>query len=244
MRSNGLTASSYSPIADLNPTVAEGLLDELKGRQIAAYCQPIETSTVSGFERPEFLVEVLVRLYVDAAATGPVLEMLRALDPDLVQANDDLRWAQIVAGYDAPTTTQVVPWPVYEDLDPSSSDASDSSASGSSYQAVAEPAVPDDSWGTTTRRRSARFEDTDEDGRFVPPPPPPLPRLGVADQLGWLGLIGGPTVLVAAAVFSLSPPAWVTLIAALGFICGFVSLVVRMDNGDGRLDDPDNGAQV
>ena len=35
-----------------------------------------------------------------------------------------------------------------------------------------------------------------------------------------------------------------TLIAALGFIAGFVSLVVRMDNGEDRLDDPDNGAQV
>ena len=74
--------------------------------------------------------------------------------------------------------------------------------------------------------------------------PPPLPRLDAADQLGWLALIGGPAVLVAAAVFSLTLPGWVTLLAALGFIGGFVSLVVRMDNQPDRFDDPENGAQV
>ena len=78
----------------------------------------------------------------------------------------------------------------------------------------------------------------------MPPPPPPLPKLSRADQLGWLGLIGGPAVLVAAAVLQLALPDWVTLVAALAFIGGFVSLVVRMDNGEDRLDDPDNGAQV
>ena len=51
-------------------------------------------------------------------------------------------------------------------------------------------------------------------------------------------------MLVAAAVFSLALPSWVTLFAALGFIAGFVSLVIRMDNGEDRYDDPDNGAQV
>ena len=83
-----------------------------------------------------------------------------------------------------------------------------------------------------------------EQERFVPPEPPPLPRLSKADQLSWLGLVGGPVVLVSSALFSLPVPGWVTLFAALGFIAGFVSLVIRMDNGQDRLDDPDNGAQV
>ncbi len=226
MRSNGLQASSYSPVADLNPTVAEAVLGELKERQIAAYCQPIDTPSMSAFDRPEFRVEVLVRMYVDATATDRVLDLLSSKDPFLAQGNDDLTWAQIVAGYDTPTASTVAPWPVYEDVD---------------AVATEDPEAP-----TTLlpHEPSTRFERPADEDRFVPPQPPPLPHLSAADQLSWLALIGGPAILVAAAVFSLVLPSWVTLIAALGFIGGFVSLVVRMDRGSDRYDDPDNGAQV
>jgi hypothetical protein len=239
MRSNGLQAAAYSPVADLNPSVAEALLDELKERHIAAYCQPIDTPSMSAFDRPEFHVEILVRMYVDASATDQVLELLSTKDPHFVQGNDDLTWAQIVAGYDTPTTTAVAPWPVYEDVDA----ATDESEAPNALLPQPEPLgsdAPDPSIG----RRRTRFEEPAEEDRFVPPQPPPLPRLGAADQLGWLGLIGGPAVLVAGAVFSLALPSWVTLFAALAFIGGFVSLVIRMDNGEDRYDDPDNGAQV
>lgn len=240
MRSNGLQAASYSPVADLNPSVAEALLDELKDRLIAAYCQPIDTPSMSAFDRPEFHVEVLVRMYVDASATEQVLEMLSTKDPYLVQGNDDLTWAQIVAGYDTPSTTAVAPWPVYEDVDVA---ATDEAEAPTALLPQPEPLGANDEDPSIGRRRT-RFEEPDDEDRFVPPKPPPLPRLAVADQLGWLGLIGGPAVLVAAAVFSLTLPSWVTLFAALGFIAGFVSLVVRMDSGEDRYDDPDNGAQV
>jgi hypothetical protein len=224
MRSNGLTAAAYSPVADLNPRVADVLLDELRDMQVAAYSQPIETSSVAGFDRPEFVTEVLVRLYVDAAAVEEVRELLEVRDPLLLQENEDLTWAQIVAGYDAPAATAVAPWPVYEDVDPDAVDE------------------PDDPPGSAYPEFIA-FHPHDED-RFIPPLPPPLPRLSTVDAASWLGLIGGPIVLVSAAVFSLSPPPWVTLFAVLGFIGGFVSLVIRMDNGEDRLDDPDHGAQV
>lgn len=238
MRSNGLQAASYTPVADLNPSVAEALLDELKERQIAAYCQPIDTPSMSAFDRPEFQVEVLVRMYVDSSAAEQVKDLLSTKDPYLLEGNDDLTWAQIVAGYDTPTTTAVAPWPVYEDVDLNATDDAEAAA------ALLPHPVPADTSDTSTGRRRTRFEEPDEADRFVPPEPPPLPRLAPADQLGWLGLIGGPVVLVAAAVFQLALPSWVTLLAALGFIAGFVSLVIRMDNGEDRFDDPDNGAQV
>jgi hypothetical protein len=235
MRSNGLQASAYTPVADLNPSVAEALLDELKERQIAAYCQPVDTPSMSAFDGPEFHVEVLVRMYVDARASDEVLELLSTKDPYLLQSNDDLTWAQIVAGYDTPTTTAVAPWPVYEDVDGSVSDEVEAPTTMLSFP------EPDDE---PARRRRSRFEDEADEDRFVPPTPPPLPRLGAADQVGWLGLVGGPVLLVAAAMFSVALPSWLILIAALGFIAGFVSLVVRMDNGEDRYDDPENGAQV
>jgi hypothetical protein len=51
-------------------------------------------------------------------------------------------------------------------------------------------------------------------------------------------------VIVLAAFFSMAVPSWLILVAAIGFIAGFVSLVIRMGNGEDRLDDPDNGAKV
>ncbi len=167
--------------------------------------------------------------------------MLSTKDPYLVQGNDDLTWAQIVAGYDTPTTTAVAPWPVYEDVDAA---ATDESEAPTALLPQPEPLGADaaDSSGSRTavpasRSRPRRTGSCRPSHRRCRASAP-------ADQLGWLGLIGGPVVLVAAAVFSLALPSWVTLFAALGFIAGFVSLVVRMDNGEDRFDDPDNGAQV
>lgn len=230
MRSNGLTASSYQPVADLQPTVAEGMLDDLRDEGIAAYCQPLESSTVAGFDRPEFRVEVLVRLYVDSGAVERALELLSGRDPEVLSENadnEDLAWAQIVAGFDVPASTQVAPWPVYEDVTPGD-DADDPPAR------VA-PLVRDDPWA------SRDLEDVD---RFVPPDPPPLPHLSMAERLSWLGLLGGPIVLVLAAIVTYALPGWLMLIAALAFIAGFVSLVARLDRTKDRLDDPDDGAQV
>ena len=42
MRSNGLTAATYTPVADLDPAVAETLLDDLKSQGVAAYAKPVE----------------------------------------------------------------------------------------------------------------------------------------------------------------------------------------------------------
>lgn len=234
MRSNGLTASSYRPVADLNPTVAEQLLDELKAEQIAAYCQPIDSPSMSSFDRPEYRVEVLVRLYVDAAAADQVLALLSRKDPYLVQSNDDLAWAQLVAGYDTPAVSEVAPWPVYEDVDPDAGEPEPTAQ-------VATPYEPD--WTSPPSHRS-RHDDDDDEGRFVPPTPPPLPHLSLSDQLSWLGVIGGPVVLVVAAIFTFSIPTWLTLVAALAFIGGFVTLVIGMETGQDRLDNPDDGAQL
>ncbi len=243
MRSNGLTASSYLPVADLNPSVAEALLDELKEKRIAAYSQPVDSPSVSGLDRPEYRVEVLVRLYVDAAATDQALELVSAMGPYLAQRNDDLTWAQIVAGYDTPPATAVAPWPVYEDVDPAAPDDADETGERT-LSTPAEGPAADEKLPYRSARWQGPARDTPEEDRFVPPPPPPLPRLSGAEQVAWLGLVGGPAVLLAAAVFAQSLPTWLTLLAALGFIGGFVTLVVRMDDGTGRLDDPDDGAQV
>ncbi|MGI8576375.1 MAG: hypothetical protein ACR2KG_00325 [Nocardioidaceae bacterium] len=229
MRSNGLTAASYTPVADLHPRLADALLDELRDRGIAAYAKPAETASTTGFERPEFRIDVVDRLYVDAAASAQARQLVLQQDPLLIETNDDLIWAQIVAGFDQPVFDDVPRWPVNEDLD---------------WATPAEPSPqtpPDDeSFAAISRGQAA-----DEDGeRFVPEPPPPLPKLPGSKQLAWLGLVGGPMLLLVSAFFSIALPSWLALIAAGGFIGGFITLVATMKD---RSDDDfgsDDGAVV
>ncbi|MGH3448061.1 MAG: hypothetical protein ACRDQA_17485 [Nocardioidaceae bacterium] len=238
MRSNGLTAAAYTPVADLNPRVADAFLDELQAEGIAAYSKPAESSTTTGFDRPEFRVDVMDRLFVDSSAYDQVHEILATRGQ--LQENDDLTWAQIVAGFDQPVNTLVAPWPANEDVD----DETDTDRGGRE-----EPEAADDEPTTysiesaSTQKRRAPNADPDEE-RFVPPEPPPLPRLAPVDQLSWLGVIGGPLLLLISAMFTLALPTWLSLVAVAAFVGGFVSLVVRMRRDDGDDWSGDNGAQV
>src|SRR5262249_4924621 len=122
MRSNGLTAATYTPVADLDPAVAETLLEDLRAQGVAAYAKPVESTSAGGFDRPEFRVGVKERLYVDSSAAAKVRELIASVDPELLAANEDLTWAQLVAGYDRPLDDSIAPWPVDEDLAGSDAD--------------------------------------------------------------------------------------------------------------------------
>lgn len=253
MRSNGLTASAYTPVADLDPRVADAFLTELKDQGVAAYTKPVESTSAAGFDRPEFRVNVQDRLFVDAAESERVKALINEQDPDLATSNEDLTWAQIVAGFDQPTQGDVHPWPVIEDLDVATDEESDGSpprdhstdlrrwlssrdATGSSYDT-------DDPDQTVDGSSRTQDEPDDEVEGFVPEPPPPLPQLEPWQQLAWVGVLGGPILFLASVLFSISLPGWAAMIAVGGFIGGFVTLVARMDDG-GREDDSDNGAVV
>ncbi len=277
MRSNGLTAPAYTPIADVNPAFADAILDELKTRGIAAYSKPADRATTAGFDRPDFKTELCDRVYVDASAADRAREVIAAHDPTLTETNDDLAWAQIVAGYDAPVSADgVAPWPAFEDLDPAGEDGNRDGNRDGERGSAADPFSPyDDTSATGGRHRRGPSDQPDDRAgvgsafgdlgledvswrrqqpppgetveshdRYVPPPPPPLPRLGLVQQLAWLGVLGGPVVLLLAAVFTLPIPTWLELLAALGFVAGFVTLVLGMDNRSHDELDGDDGAQV
>lgn len=235
LRSNGLTAPSYRPVADLDPRIAQALLDELGQQGIAAYTSPIESSTVSGFDRPEFLVDVKERLYVDASAADQVSSLLADQDPSLVTGNDDLTWAQIVAGFDQPVATEQARWPADEDV--SSDEGADR---GNDVTTADYPWPVYDEAPPTSKVRAP----DDGEERFVPEPPPPLPRLEPVKQVGWLGVIGGPLLLLLSALFSDQLPSWLVLVGVIGFVGGFVTLVATMRNDDDSDRWSDGGAVV
>ena len=94
-----------------------------------------------------------------------------------------------------------------------------------SDEEVADPIVPDD----------------EEEG-FVPPEPPPLPTLAPDRGLAWAGVFGSPAVLLVCLILSISIPSWLAYLLVVGFVGGFVYLVLKMPR---EPRDPwDDGAQI
>ncbi len=80
----------------------------------------------------------------------------------------------------------------------------------------------------------------DPDAQFVPPTPPPVPRPPVDRLLAWMGVFGGPALVLVFIVLGISVPAWTGLLLAAGFVGGFGYLVIRMS--DEPRDPWDDGA--
>ncbi|MFR0352078.1 hypothetical protein [Streptomyces sediminimaris] len=86
--------------------------------------------------------------------------------------------------------------------------------------------------------------DEDDEGHFVPPEPPPLPAADTTAKFGWLGVIGGPVLLLLAVVLGWEMTWWLATLSIGGFVGGFTTLVVRMRTDDDEDDDPGRGAVV
>ncbi|MFI1418093.1 hypothetical protein ACH4VX_08860 [Streptomyces sp. NPDC020731] len=87
------------------------------------------------------------------------------------------------------------------------------------------------------------LDETDE-GHFVPPEPPPLPDADVTSKFAWLGVLGGPLLLLLAILLGWEMSWWLTTLCIGGFLGGFATLVIRMRTDDEDDDDPGRGAVV
>jgi len=87
-----------------------------------------------------------------------------------------------------------------------------------------------------------RAEDVED--HYQPPPPPPLPQMDRVGRFAWAGFVGGPVLLVLAALAGLQLEGWVGLLAVGGFVAGFVTLVARMKDRPPTDSGPDDGAVV
>jgi len=260
MRDNGLTAADYTSLGGIDPLIAEPVLTALAEAGIAAYCgspgesRTTETSEVdarttdveSGTEveatdKPEAPAKAdepaavptgFEEIFVDSEAVdqaGPVIE----------RSTEDAEWASLVEQFNAPSApghdggeAPVPRWPVSEDVD-------------EKYEPLIDvPAglVIDDSPDDEEPAKPARAADDPHD-HFVPPEPPRGPRLDWISRLAWLGLLGGPLLLIAAAVLDFGTGR-ITTLAVVGFIGGFLTLVLRMKDRLPPDDTPDDGAVV
>jgi hypothetical protein len=232
-RDNGLDASLWSPVRDVDPRIGEHLLDLLEAVGIAAYLEP--SSDVEPYTRSVSLPSPPSdRLFVDRArraeartvvdehvpagaetpeAAGPhdrPSEPAREPERAVVRrdVDEDAEWAGIVAAYEAENGRNVV-----DDPPP-----------------LAPPPV---------QHEVPILDRPDE--HYEPPPPPPLPVPAPASLYAVLLVALGVLLVGAPGVLRLSTD--LGLILGVAAIAGGVAMLVsRMrDRSD---DDGDDGAVV
>lgn len=243
MTGNGLSAQSYVKLVDVDPPLAEHVLDILRDAGLAGYAEPLAGETgpyreVRAPDRPttrifvdrervkdartvvsERLPALRADFHADAAARADAADMARASAAEI-----DAAWTGIVEGFHS---TQA-PDPHIER--PTSQPPSDG-GSGLSARLVRQH--------SQGPRDYTPPEDPDDE-RYVPPPPPPLPRpRDRIDTLAWTGMIAGPTLVVVAFAGNLG--AWLAGIGFVAFTAGFAASLWRSSS---RRDDDDNGAVV
>jgi hypothetical protein len=84
----------------------------------------------------------------------------------------------------------------------------------------------------------------DDEGHFVPPEPPPLPAADTTAKFAWLGVLGGPLLLLVAVLLGWEMTWWLATVGIGGFLGGFVTLVTRMRADDEDDENPGRGAVV
>lgn len=266
-RDNGLDATDWRAIEDLDPRVSEDVLDGLGARGIAAYVQPAvdvdpvtRSATLPGSPRD--------RLYVDRQRAQAARDWVRQLlerrapepcdgpDPDTgpsyldagtsSQAGVDATFAGIVAVFDRPVDPTAASWPAAEELSATwpGNEASDTATAAARDDAPA--AAPVDGRHVTEPSLldaldawDARPDEPDDDApeEFVPPPPPPLPRLSGQTVLGAVAVVAG-LVLILGRPSVLPFDRGATML--LGFatmVGGAAALILRL-RPDAGDDDP------
>lgn len=256
-RDNGFVARHYVPLADLDPRLADAMLDVLRAEAIAAYVEP-STGHLGGYLDVHLPERPRDRLWVDraqheraiallnehTAGAGEPVPAAQAAAGDLDAATDEA-WAQLVANFDRPTDDAVPRWPVAEDLTaPLPVDGTDQPAV---RRRVVRPA--DRSADPTTASASTGAEYGGEydplsvlDEHFIPPTPPPVPALRTSTKWAILAMATGFTLIVVKQ-FSDAVPGSIALGVA-GIVGGFATLVAGMRRDRSDDSDSDDGAVV
>jgi hypothetical protein len=182
-----------------------------------------------------------------------------------VPFDEDAAWAAIVAGYgeEPPDPPGAKPFKSVEDLALRESPTNDDDqAKGTKGQEAEAEAPKDEAKPVKPLGSSVSFApgvgprdytaaepseddfDEDDEGHFVPPEPPPLPTADATAKFAWLGVIGGPILLLLAVLLSWDMTWWLATLGIGGFLGGFATLVMRMKTDDEDDDDPGRGAVV
>jgi hypothetical protein len=242
-RDNGLRCAGYVPIGDLDPRVADALLETLRTEGIAAYVAPTPAARGSNLEVTQ-APRLTDRLYADASHANRAGELFAAVPSELAsetaqtaetavestttaepamvgdsEIDFESAWQQLLGSLQSSATTPTPAWPDSTGLDPGTQ--------------VPVGLRSDVASGGPTGGDPAMDE------HFVPPPPPPLPRLRRVTVLALLAIVGGLIVLgTGVEGGSLD---WLAVLAILG---GGAALIYHVKEGPPTDSGWDDGAVV
>lgn len=253
-RDNGLVAAAYAPLADLEPQLADAMLEALRDEGVAAYAEP-----APGRRGPSLDVTLpdrpTDRLWVDRAATDVARAVLEARLPGMRQELEATP-PEAAATQELPPVRDTPATDVRRGGQPPLDEEAAWAAIVAGWDAVAlprheageprsEPPASDvaPSEPAASAAPAAQPPPRDPEEHFVPPEPPPLPSGDPVTRWAWAGLVGAPLFFVLAALLGWRVEGWTALLAVSAFVAGFVTLVARMSDRHSD-DDPDDGAVV
>lgn len=218
-RDNGLDSDKFSPVADVDPRLADHLLDVLGLRDVPAYVEPTPTSDPVTADR----------LYVAADQTSEARQVLTEIASELgIEVAQHRHWDRIGERETPPA-------------DPLAGIDTDAEfakiiAGMSDLDRPAPAPLPVRNLGT------ARPDPLDEVHHFVPPPAPPLPRPALPTAMAVLVTLLGILVLAFGYPLGLPPDLPLPLGVVL-VLFGSGLLVLRL-RPEPRDDSDDDGAVV
>ena len=231
-RDNGLHATSYDRLLEVETHFVDGLLERLRDETVAAYSAPT-TGRRGAYGDTVLPSSPSDSVYVDSERRD---DARKVADRYLAEMADEMTWAGIVADFHRQPGDLVPRWPASEDLDEAGSTAPGRSGFEELRDVVPAPSL-------APEPQPSRRRDDGED-HFQPPPPPPLPSVDMITRCAWAGVLGGPLVLLLAALAGLSLSGWAGFFALVAFMAGFVTLVARMQDRPPTDSGPDDGAVV
>lgn len=217
-RDNGLDSDKFSPVADVDPRLADHLLDVLGLRDVPAYVEPTPTSDPVTADR----------LYVAADQTSEARQVLTEIASEL---------GIEVAQHRHRDREEPPPDPL-AGIDTDAEFAKIIAELQGQDQPAAGPPEP----APARQLGTARRDPLDEVEHFVPPPAPPLPRPALPTAMAVLIVLLGIVVLGFGYSLGLPPDLPLPLGVVL-VLFGSGLLVLRL-RPEPRDDSDDDGAVV
>ncbi|HEY2041974.1 MAG TPA: hypothetical protein VGH11_04790 [Jatrophihabitans sp.] len=219
-RDNGLASEAFSPVADVDPRLADHLLDVLGLREVPAYVEPAPATGPVTADR----------LYVATQQTGEARAVLTQIAAELgIEVSQHDRYpgqdpaADLLADLDTDAEFAAIVASL-EDLDRTLIDL--------------EAATP----ATTVSLSKAASAKDDEVEHFVPPTPPPVPKPTKATAMAVLVTVLGVAVIAFGGMIGL-PGNLPLPLGVILVLFGTVMLILRL-RPEPWDDSDDDGAVV
>ncbi len=213
---NGLSASTYVPLAEIDAAIGANLLDALRRARVPAYLQALTDERQRLYVAAEDRADA--RTIIQSAARAILGEAGAAaeqLEPDLLDGVDtEAEFAALTADWQVDTIAAV--------------------------RAAERDLRKEDSDWRARLQVPADEDPVAADEHYVPPPPPPLPRLAPATVGALLVMILSIGVLVFGTLLGL-PGDMTFLLGVGGLLVGAGMLVMRLRE---RPDEDDDDGAV